>query len=220
MPEQPVTLYGAEYSVYTRIARLALEEKGVAYSFEPVDIFAEGGPPGGYLKRHPFNRIPAFEHEGFHLFEAGAITRYIDESFPGAALQPADPRERARMSQIMSILDSYGFRSMVWDVFFERVRVPQKGGTSDEATIAAGLEVSRRCFAALNSIRGDDTWLAGSSVSLADLYAYPMLTLFRLAREGEKLFQTHPALVDWHVRFSERDSAKVTRHPLELEESD
>jgi hypothetical protein len=62
MQEQTITLYGAEYSVYTRIARLALKEKGVDYSFEQVDIFAEGGPPEGYLKRHPFNRIPAFMH--------------------------------------------------------------------------------------------------------------------------------------------------------------
>lgn len=220
MQEQTITLYGAEYSVYTRIARLALKEKGVDYSFEQVDIFAEGGPPERYLKRHPFNRIPAFMHDGFHLFEAGAITRYIDESFPGPTLQPTDPRERARMSQIMSILDSYGFRSMVWDVFFERVRVPQKGGTSDEATIGAGLEVSRRCMATLDTIRSNDTWLVGSAVSLADLYAYPMIALLRLAGEGDKVFHSHPGLVDWYSRFGERDSAKVTRHPMEPEESD
>ena len=43
MPESAVTLFGAEYSVYTRIVRLALEEKGVSYRLEPVDIFAEDG---------------------------------------------------------------------------------------------------------------------------------------------------------------------------------
>ena len=40
-----VTVYGAPYSVYVRIVRLALEEKGVAYRLEEVDIFADGGPP-------------------------------------------------------------------------------------------------------------------------------------------------------------------------------
>jgi len=36
-------LYGAAYSAYTRIARLVLAEKGVAYRLEEVDVFAPGG---------------------------------------------------------------------------------------------------------------------------------------------------------------------------------
>ena len=38
-------LYGADYSVYVRIARMALAEKGVEHDLVPVDIFAPGGPP-------------------------------------------------------------------------------------------------------------------------------------------------------------------------------
>ncbi|TIN15515.1 MAG: glutathione S-transferase family protein, partial [Mesorhizobium sp.] len=33
-------VYGAGYSVYVRIVRLALEEKGIGYELVPVDIFA------------------------------------------------------------------------------------------------------------------------------------------------------------------------------------
>lgn len=40
-----VELYGADYSVYVRICRIALAEKGVEYTLHPVDIFADGGPP-------------------------------------------------------------------------------------------------------------------------------------------------------------------------------
>ena len=53
-----------------------------------------------------FGKIPAFEHGGFRLYEAGAINRYVDEAFPGPRLQPEHPRARARMNQIISILDS------------------------------------------------------------------------------------------------------------------
>ena len=62
-----VTLHGAAYSVYVRIARLALEEKGVAYRLDEVDIFAEGGTDAAHRRRHPFGKIPAFEHDGFGL---------------------------------------------------------------------------------------------------------------------------------------------------------
>ena len=44
----------------------------------------------------PFGKIPAFEHQGFHLYEAGPISRYVDETFAGPALQPSDARHRAR----------------------------------------------------------------------------------------------------------------------------
>ncbi|TIV14765.1 MAG: glutathione S-transferase family protein, partial [Mesorhizobium sp.] len=76
-------LYGADYSVYVRIARMTLEEKGIGYELAPLDIFAADGIPAWYLEHHPFGRIPAFEHDGFRLFETGAIARYVDEAFDG-----------------------------------------------------------------------------------------------------------------------------------------
>jgi glutathione S-transferase len=87
-------LYGADYSVYVRDARLALLEKGVDHELVPVDIFAEGGPPAWYGDLHPFGKIPAFEHDGFRLFETSAIARYVDEAFDGPALQPSEPPAR------------------------------------------------------------------------------------------------------------------------------
>src|SRR5215813_12750025 len=93
-------LFGAAYSVYVRAARLALEEKRVAYRLVEVDIFAAGGAPADYLERHPFKRIPALEHDGFRLYETGAITRYVDDACAGPSLMPPTPRARARANQI------------------------------------------------------------------------------------------------------------------------
>ena len=99
---------GAPYSVYVRAVRLALEEKGVPYEIVPVDIFAAGGPPPEHRARHPFGKIPAFEHAGFRLYEAGAITRYVDEAFPGPRLQPegcvGSEMERRSVSPVLSRL--------------------------------------------------------------------------------------------------------------------
>ncbi|TIT59992.1 MAG: glutathione S-transferase family protein, partial [Mesorhizobium sp.] len=128
-------LYGADYSVYVRIARMALEEKGIDYELVPLDVFATDGIPAWYLEHHPFGRIPAFEDDGFRLFETNAIARYVDEAFEGPALQPADARGRARMGQMTGMLDAYGYRSMVWDVAVERLEKE----APDEALIADGL---------------------------------------------------------------------------------
>lgn len=125
-------LYGTAYSVYVRTARLVLAEKGAAYRLVEVDVFAAGGPPAAYRARQPFGRIPAFEHDGFRLYETGAITRYVDEVFEGPALQPATPRARARMNQAISIQDNYVYPDLVWGIYMERVDASLRGGKADE----------------------------------------------------------------------------------------
>ena len=212
---QKVVVFGARYSVYTRIVRLGLAEKGIDYRLEEVDVFAPGGPPPDHLARQPFGRIPAFEHDGFALYETGAIARYVDEAFPGPALQPAEAKARARMNQVISIVDSYAFRTLVWDVFVERVSGPTRGRTSDEAKIAAALPRARDILRALDTIRGEAPWFAGTELSLADLWVLPMLILFARAPEGTAALEAVPRIATWLARFQARASAQATRFPVE-----
>ena len=208
-------LFGAAYSTYVRTARLALAEKGVAYRLVEVDVFAPGGPPAAYLDRHPFGRIPAFEHDGFRLYETGAITRYVDEVFGGAKLQPNDVQARARMNQMIGVLDGYAYRTMVWDIFVERVRAAANGRSPDEARIAAALPRAATCLAALQEAMGDGPFLAGPALTLADLHAAPIFVYFRMSEEGARLLAQHPRLEEWWRRMAERDSIVTTRSPLE-----
>ena len=199
------TVWGADYSVYVRAVRLALEEKGVAYRRENVDIFAEGGPPAGYEQRHPFLRIPAFEHDGFRLYEAGAITRYIDGAFPGPALMPADLRMRARADQIIGILDSYAYRTWVWDIYVERTK-PEP----DEAKIAEALPRAGTCLAAIEALMESDAFFFGDAPTLADLHAAPMFALFQTTPEAARLLNTHPRWQGWWSNISDRPSMAAT----------
>lgn len=214
MPE-PV-LYGADYSVYTRIARLALAEKGVPYRMETVDVFAPGGPPAWYLARHPFGRIPAFAHGEVALYEAAAITRYVDEAFAGPPLQPADAVARARMAQIISVMNSYAFRPLVLDLYVERVSVARRGATPDEARITAALPECERCLAALAALQGELDFLVGSTPTLADLHAAPIIAYARLAPEGAAILARQANLSAWWHRMQARPSMAATRFPAEM----
>ncbi|TPM54320.1 glutathione S-transferase family protein [Mesorhizobium sp. B2-2-4] len=186
-------LYGADYSVYVRITRMALEEKGVDYELVPVDVFAAEGIPGWYFEHHPFGRIPAFEHDGFRLFEASAITRYVDEAFDGPPLQPNDPRGRARMNQIIGMLDAYGYRAMVWDVAVERL----EKASPDEALIVSGLRQAGAVLQVLSSLRSPGPWLLGNQLTLADLHAAPIIGYFVRVAEGRKLLARFADIQDW-----------------------
>ncbi|RWA74348.1 glutathione S-transferase family protein [Mesorhizobium sp.] len=195
-------LYGADYSVYVRIARMALAEKGVDYELVPLDIFAAEGIPAWYLEHHPFGRIPAFEHDGFRLFETGAIARYVDEAFDGPALQPDDRRLRARMNQIIGLLDAYAYRAMVWDVAVERL----EKAAPDEKLIAGGLKQAETVLKVLASLKAEGPWLLGDQLTLADLHAASIIGYFLKVEEGRKLLARFPVLQDWCDRIVVRTS--------------
>ena len=205
-----IKLLGLGISVYTRIARLALEEKGIDYRFEEVDVFAESGIPPDYLALNPFGMIPTLLHDELVLFETAAITRYVDEISPGPGLQPDLPAERARMNQIIGVLDSYCYRPMIWDVYVQRLVVPAGGGQPDEKTIATALPDLRKLLSQLARWRGESGYLACASISLADLHFYPMLSYFVETGEGHDMLSEFPRLQQWMQSMEARRSVQAT----------
>lgn len=205
-----VVLYGAPYSVYVRIARLTLAEKGVPCRLVEVDVFGDEAARQAHVVRQPFGKIPAFEHGAFKLYETSAICRYIDEAFQGPSLQPAAPEARARMMQAISILDSYAYRTLVWDIFVERVMKPRDGGATDDAKVAAALPMARTCLAALNDLMPESPWLAGHQLTLADLHAAPIIDYFLQAPEG-RMLGDQPRLARWWSAMAARQSMAVVR---------
>jgi glutathione S-transferase len=194
-------LHGYRYSVYLRIVAMTLIEKKLGWTHIEVDPFAETIPET-YLALNPFGRVPTLVHDGFVLYETTAITRYIDEAFAGVPLQPADPRERARMNQIIAVADSYAYWPMVRQVFSHRVFRPAEGMAGDEAVIAEGIEKSARVLAALDDLAAGGPFLIGNALSLADLHLGAMSAYFSLAEEGRSEFRRHPKLFEWWAAFS------------------
>ena len=209
-------LHGLSRSVYTRIARLALEEKGVRYTLEEVEIFGPHGAPAEHRARHPFGRIPVFEHDGFMLYETGAITRYVDETFTGTRLQPQEPRARARMNQVVAIADSYAYRPMVWGVFAARIVAPQAGAEVNETIVADALAKSRTCCLVLEEILGSKRYFTGEEVTLADLHALPILLYFSLTPDGAATLASHRRLRAWLDNMASRPSVQRTKGKFEL----
>jgi glutathione S-transferase len=210
-----VTLFGLQRSVYTRIARLALAEKQVPHASSEVEIFGSDGVPPAHRARHPFGRIPALDHDGFMLYETGAITRYVDEAFDGPALQPREPVPRARMNQIIGLLDAYAYRPLVWGVFVQRVRLPLQGQATDEDELRRSLAAADTVLGVLERWPRGGEHLCGAALTLADLHPYPMLRYFDLAPEGRAALQRHPRLAAWLERMQSRPSVTATRTAYE-----
>jgi glutathione S-transferase len=209
-----ILVYGFLGSPYVRAVEMALYEKGVPYHVEPL---APGSQRNAdHLQRHPFARVPVIEHGDYRLYETQAILRYLDTAFPEPSLQPSEPRAIGRMNQIIGINDWYFFPKVSAVIVFNRIVGPVLlGVTPDEAAIAAALPMARTCVAELDRLLGDQAFLSGDRLSLADLMLAPQLDFFIATPEGGDLL-AGTALADWLGRMNERPSMQRTQRPERL----
>lgn len=204
-------VYGPAGSTYVWSVRLALAEKGVAHELVEVPFGEHRQEP--HLARHPFGKVPAFEHDGFQLYEAQAIMRYIDERFMTSPLQPTDVHEFSRMNQIIGIVDAYAHPSIAMGILVNRMLAPRLGLPVDEAAIEAALPRARLCLAEFARLMGEQQFIAGERISLADLMVAPLLYYFARLPEGEAPLAEHANLQAWMKRIEGRQSFQVTKPP-------
>lgn len=203
-----VTVWGIPGSPYVRAALLGLEEKQVPYRLERMG-FGDARKPD-HLERHPFARIPAFQHGDFALYETQAILRYVDAVFPGLSLQPSDPRAAARMNQMIGIVDWYFFRDISATISFNRVVAPMFGIPTDEAAIANAMPKAKICLAEVDNLIGDGPYAAGEMLTIADLMLSPHLDFLAMTPESRDLLGPYPRLTAYIERMRARASMQKT----------
>jgi glutathione S-transferase len=204
----PVQLHGYRYSVYTRVARLALLSKEVEHRTIEVDPFAELSE--AYLELQPFGRVPVLTHGEFRLFETGAITRYADRAFEGRPLQPTSASALARMDQVISVVDAYAYWPMVRQVSSHAFFRPFFGEPSSRAEIDTGLAATRKILSFLDGVAGEGLVLSGREFTLADCHLAPMMDCFVRAEEGKAALSSHLALQRWWDWMSMLDVMRAT----------
>jgi glutathione S-transferase len=209
-----IVVYGVPGSPFVRAVQMGLEEKGVAYRVEVVGPHETKGE--AHLARHPFGRVPAFAHGDFRLYETQAILRYLDQVFPEPALVPSDPHAAARMNQIIGINDWYFFPQAAAPIVFQRVVGPALlGMPTDEAVVAAAVPKAQTCIAELDRLLGEQRYLAGDQLSIADIMLAPQIDFLVATPEGKHLLDG-TRLKAWLGRMSARASMVATARPEPL----
>ena len=203
-----IIVHGIPGTPYVRAALVALEEKGAEYQFAAMALGALKQQP--HLSRHPFGRVPAFEHDGWMLYETQAIMRYVDAVVPGPRLQPEEPRAAARMNQLMGITDWYVMRQVSMPISRNRVVAPRLNRPVDEDAIVNAIPDARTCIAEVSRLLDGHAWMAGDTISLADLLLAPHLSMFSEAPEGGQILQEHANLGSWLARIEARPSMQAT----------
>lgn len=212
-----MTVFGIPGSPFLRSVEIALQEKGLDYRLHALK-------PGehkqaDHLARHPFGRVPAFERDGFAIYETQAIIRYVDEVFPNPQLTPSNPEARARMNQLIGIIEWYYFPKAAAPIGFNRIIGPRLLGlASDEAAIAEALPMARTCFVQFEQLLGDRLYFGGGSISIADIMLGAQLDLLNQCQEGRDLIG-NSRLEPWLKRMIARPSFAATAPPAMLREA-
>jgi glutathione S-transferase len=193
-----VQIYGVPPSTFTRTVRLACHERGVDYELVPT-------PPSAVHPHNPFGKIPAMKHGDVALFESQAIVRYLDRAFPGPKLWPTEGKEAAACDQwasaICDSLASVAIRFIL--TRFGIIQLPEDVAQQHLARTRAILPIFDKRL-------GEAQFLAGDSVTAADLYLLPIFFYFPEVTELKELGGASPNCLRWAREIGGRPSVKAT----------
>jgi glutathione S-transferase len=205
-------VYGFPRSTYVNIVRLILTHKNIPYGFH--DLEPVMGKPE-HLALHPFNRVPILRHGDFAVYETSAIASYIDEAFDGPRLTPQDVRQRARMNQWISAVNSYYYPYMIFHVTHERVVFPELGIASDEKVVAHALPNVELALGVMErELSHGGEYLLGPELTLADFFVLPSTFAFSLTEEGKAMYPRYPAFYRWRERMENLPTTQKLRAAL------
>jgi glutathione S-transferase len=225
-------LYHGSTSVCAIKVRIALEEKGLAWESELLDLQRGDQHQPEYLKLNPNAVVPTLVHDGRVLIESTLILEYLDEAFPEPPLMPRDPNLRAQARLFMKKIDDYlhaATSTVTFAAAFRRhflklapeelsarlARIPDPAYRERQRLsieqglqaphVAAALRSFDRYFGDMEHALSQTAWLAGEAYSLADAAAAPYVN--RAAMLGmESLWERRPRLWDWRERIIARAS--------------
>lgn len=205
-------IHGIAFSYNTTKVMYVAEQLGIDYTYEEMDLRAGANKTPEHLARHPFGKLPTLTHEGRHLFESGAICRYLAAT-EGSALYPTDIYERSVVDQWM---DCFSVQPGRWlaSLLFERAFRSRFGmGEPKEENIKEALGFLEQQLGAINKHLASSPYLAGETLTIADLFAYAYV---ETTRASELPLDQWPSLAAWFGRVGELESIGRARTKLGL----
>lgn len=205
-----IQILGPTFSTFVRTVMLCCEEKSIAYqagwSLGGSDI---GSKSAEHQALHPWSKVPVIKHQGLTLYETGSILRYLDTAFAGIALQPADPVQRALVDQWCGAIGSYVDKALVRDYLLEFAFPKGENGAVRLTEVAQAEPAVKQTLALLATQLGEQPFLCGEQLSLADLMLLPMLNYLAGLPLGGGLLSEQPALKAYLQRLRSRPSARA-----------
>jgi glutathione S-transferase len=200
-----LTLYEHPLSPYAQKNKIALREKGVAFTAASPEGIGSGDTGENFLTANPRGEVPVLVDGDTTVFDSSVILEYIEDRWPTPALLPETPGDRARVRMIEDVMDTH-FEAINWGLgeitYFKRLVDAEA-----EAVVAKAAAQTARFYDWLERELGEAQWFNGSAFGWGDLSVIPYLN-------GSASFGHGPAggtrLADWFERANARPSVAQT----------
>ena len=191
-----------------RVVRMFMAEKGIDLPKVEVDLRGGENRREPYLKVNPSGQSPALElDDGTVLAEVTAICEYLDEikkdtpsligDTPAARAATRMWTRRVDLNIVEPALNGFRFAEGL-KMFQNRVHCIPAAADDLKAT-------AREKLAWLEGQMAGKTYIAGSKLSLADIFLFPMLDFLKTVGQG--IDPAHKNLTAWYERMKARPSA-------------
>ncbi len=124
-------IIGSYVSPYVRKVLACMALKGVdEYEIDPITPFFGGEE---FARLSPLRRIPVLVHGELVLNDSTVICAWLEETYAGHPLLPADPADRARARWLEEYADTRLGDVFIWGLFYQRVVRPLVWGEEGDA---------------------------------------------------------------------------------------
>lgn len=191
-----ITLY---YTHRTRALRprWVLEELGLRYRLQLIDLFGGQGQTPEYLSIHPHGAVPAIDIDGHVMIESCAMCHWLSDRHPDKQLAPPVNDSIARMDYEQWVFYVPGtLEPLAFQILLHSVILPEKQRVPDMVPWATlryqmVLKVLNRELAKRDYIAGDRFTTADILLGSTLLWLPDMLS-------------EHPALGEYAGRLQQR----------------
>lgn len=223
-------LYHSTHSTCAQKVRIALAEKGLAWTGHHLDLRAFEHLTPQFLALNPAGFVPVLVDAGHVLTESRLINEYLEDAYPALPLTPIDAYARARMRAWTRYSDEVLTHAIKLPSFAKNIvpglqsmnpaeaaamiaRIPNpdvrarwmRAATHGIAAADLGPSIAQLTEMArrMDAALAQGPWLAGTSYSLADIDVAPFVQ--RLVRiDLFHLVEASPRLADWYARITAR----------------
>lgn len=232
-------LYHSSYSTCSQKVRIALAEKGIAYTSREISFAREEQLSPDYLKLNPNGVVPTLVHDGEPVTDSSCILEYLDEVVPTPPLSPSTALGRARMRAWLRYFEEVPTAAVrvpsFQEVFLPVVRTfrsehdfeaagerrpIRKGfyrkmhagrGFSDEE-VESSREQLQQTVQRIDAALARGPFILGESFTLAECCVAPLLDRTDDLGMAE-LWAGRPRFSDWLARVRARPSFREAFYP-------
>lgn len=190
-------LYYHPVSTTSRPILLFAAESNINLEFQVVDLMTGEHLGEAYTKINPNQQVPVLEDGNFRLTESSSILKYLADKVDSPAY-PKDLKARACVNEAMDWLNANLYRDYGYGLVYPQIFPHHK--RPDDAvqagTVKWAQDKSKRWLQIMNDhwIGPKKTWLCGDSVTLADYFGAPIISIGEVIGSD---FAQYPNVARW-----------------------